>query len=371
MNATFAGSRQRRTAAHGSGSVLRVTPTSPLSRLSPLAARARTVGVRAAFRAEAGLTRLVAAAARRRGWSEAVLPYTGIGAPDHVRVLARVVLAAPGVEPSTVVGVAGWRRLLTLERPGTPVRVQVAGQHHDVVAGRGGFVDVDVPLVLPPGVDTVHYAVDGREPVPGKVLVASPDATVGVVCDIDDTAWITGIRHPLRAAWRTFFRSSSGRRAVPGTAALLRTVVGSQRHPAVVYLSNGPWNMAGPVGRFLDRNGFPAGPLLMTDWGPTGDRLFRDGQAHKGGSLERLARDLPWVTWVLVGDDGEHDPDIYADFVRRHPGRVAAVAIRQVHIAGDTDARTETVEGVPFVRAPDGEQLRVMLADVIAGLPGR
>ena len=132
---------QRRTAVAGSGTVLRVTPTSRLARFAPLAARARTVGTRAAFRAEAGVTRLVAAAARRRGWSEAVLPYTGIGAPDHVRVLARVVLAAPGVEPSQVVGVAGWRRLLTLERPGTPVRVEVAGQHHDLVAGRGGFVD--------------------------------------------------------------------------------------------------------------------------------------------------------------------------------------------------------------------------------------
>ncbi|MGJ7449253.1 App1 family protein [Aquipuribacter sp. MA13-13] len=336
-----------------------------------LLARARAVVVRAVFRAEVGATALASRLALRRGWSEAVLPYTGIGAPDHVRVLARVVLAAPGAEPSQVVGVAGWRRLLTLERPGARVDVEVGGRRHELTSGQGGFVDADLAQQLPPGWSDVLFHVTGRKQVPGLVQVASPEAGVGVVCDIDDTAWVTGLRHPLRAAWRTLARGSEGRAAVPGTAALLRAVIGSQEHPAVVYLSNGPWNLAGPVARFLARNGFPRGSLLMTDWGPRPDRFFRDGQAHKRGSLERLARDLPWVRWVLVGDDGEHDPDIYADFIRSHPGRVLAVAMRQVRIVEEHPARTELVEGVPFVHAPDGEQLRSRLADVLAGLPGR
>jgi phosphatidate phosphatase APP1 len=342
-----------------------------MSQISVLAGRARTTVVRTAYRAEVGVTAALARLARRRGWTEAVLPYTGIGATDHVRVLARVVLAAPGAEPSQVVGVAGWRRLLTLERPGTPVSVEVGGQHHDVISGDGGFVDADVPLTLPPGVSTVRWGVAGREPIPGNVLVASEQSPVGVVCDVDDTAWVTGLRHPLRAAWRTFARGSAGRTPVKGTADLLRAAIGAQEHPAVVYLSNGPWNLAGPVGRFLDRNGFPDGALLMTDWGLRADRWFRDGQAHKRGSLERLARDLPWVRWVLVGDDGEHDPDIYADFVRRHPGRVVAVAIRQVRIGGDHRPGTDRVDGVPFVHAPDGAGLADRLADVLAALPGR
>jgi phosphatidate phosphatase APP1 len=74
---------------------------------------------------------------------------------------------------------------------------------------------------------------------------------------------------------------------------------------------------------------------------------------------------------VLVGDDGEHDPEIYADFVRRHPGRVVAVAIRQVRIGGDHTPGTDDVDGVPLVHAPDGAGLAERLADVLAGLPGR
>ena len=338
---------------------------------SRLLTRLRVRAVRGAFRTEVGLTALAARVARRRGWTEAVIPYTGIGAPDHVRVLARVVLAAPGREPSEVVGVAGWRRLLTVERPGATVRVRVAGEDHDLVSGPGGFVDADLPIALEPGLASVAWTVAGRTTVSGHVLIASRESGVGVVCDIDDTAWITGLRHPLRAAWRTFARGSAGREAVPGTADLLRRAVGSQQHPAVVYLSNGPWNLAGPVGRFLDRHDFPAGALLMTDWGPSRERLFRDGQAHKRGSLERLARDLPWVRWVLVGDDGEHDPAIYTDFVRSHPGRVLAVGLRQVKIVEEHGARTEDVDGVPFVHAPDGHRMQEMLTEVLDTLPGR
>ncbi|OMQ15647.1 hypothetical protein A7K94_0208025 [Modestobacter sp. VKM Ac-2676] len=180
--------------------------------------------------------------------------------------------------------------------------------------------------------------------------VAGPEEQRGVVCDVDDTVWITGLRHPLRAAWRTLARSSSGRTMVPGMAGLLTRLVADHPNAPVVYLSNGPWNLAGPVARFLHRNRFPAGALLMTDWGITPRGWFRDGRAHKRGALERLAADLPGTRWVLVGDDGEHDPQLYHEFADRHPDRVEAIALRQVQPTGD-DGTAEGPGGVP-VSAP-------------------
>ena len=55
------------------------------------------------------------------------------------------------------------------------------------------------------------------------------------------------------------------------------------------YLSTGAWNVAPAFTRFLSRERYPPGPLLLTDWGPTTDRWFRSGQAHKRATLERLA----------------------------------------------------------------------------------
>jgi len=140
-------------------------------------------------------------------------------------------------------------------------------------------------------------------------------------------------------------------------------------HPdaPVIYLSTGAWNVAPTLTRFLSRNLYPPGPLLLTDWGPTTDRWFRSGQAHKRAALERLAAEFPDVRWLLIGDDGQHDQEIYGDFVASHPENVAAVAIRQLSptqsvlagglpVPADGDAWSER-HGRPWMSAPDGAGL--------------
>ncbi|MFC5381343.1 phosphatase domain-containing protein [Aquipuribacter nitratireducens] len=328
---------------------------------------------RAAFLGEQRATALLSRVARRAGWTPAVHTYPGYAAAGRVRVLARVLLAAPGVVPNEVVGVPGWRRLLTLEQPGAEVDVTVEGSsdrtHHRLRSGTGGLLDATVTHDVPPGRARAHLRVGARDAAV-EVVHAFADGGLGVVCDIDDTAWVTGIRHPLKAAWRTFARGSTGREAVPGMAALLRAAVEGQDHPAVVYLSNGPWNLAGPVSRFLARHDFPPGPLLMTEWGFRPDAWFRSGQAHKAGSLRRLLEEMPRTRWLLVGDDGEHDPHLYRALAEERPDRVVAVAVRQVVPASHPGgSETEEVAGVPVVAAPDGTSLLRLLEAALGARP--
>src|SRR5690606_16147761 len=98
----------------------------------------------------------------------------------------------------------------------------------------------------------------------------------------------------------------------------------------VIYLSTGAWNVAPTLTRFLWRNLYPRGALLLTDWGPTHDRWFRGGREHKRSSLAPIAQDFPDIAWLLVGDDGQHDEELYGEFAAAHPDSVAAVAIRQL-----------------------------------------
>ena len=105
-------------------------------------------------------------------------------------------------------------------------------------------------------------------------------------------------------------------------AVLYERLVTAHPQAPVFYLSTGAWNVAPALTRFLSRNLYPPGPLLLTDWGPTTDRWFRSGQAHKRVTLERLAREFPDVRWLLIGDDGQHDQEIYGDFVATHPDNV-------------------------------------------------
>jgi phosphatidate phosphatase APP1 len=298
-----------------------------------------------------------------------VIPYSGYASADHARVLGRVVLAPAAVDPAARRGIPGWRRLLTLESPGIEVRIEFCGTTTMVTSDSAGIIDARLPLESPlePGTTTALLQLEGRPQVRADVHVMSAAPVHAVVCDIDDTVWVTGISHPLRATWRTLSGSSSTRRSVPGMARLLQAAVEDQDHPAVVYLSNGPWNFVGPVTRFLRRHDFPPGAVLMTDWGITPNRWFRDGQKHKSSSLARLVEEFPHLTWVLVGDDGEHDPKIYGDLARTHPERVAAIALRQVRpdAPAGADQQSGSSNGVPVLRGPDGDALLPLLRQAL------
>jgi phosphatidate phosphatase APP1 len=120
----------------------------------------------------------------------------------------------------------------------------------------------------------------------------------------------------------------------------------------------------------MRRHLFPPGSLLLTDWGPTHDRWFRSGKAHKSENLLRLAREFPHVKWMLIGDDGQHDDDLYTAFTSEFPGHVSAVAIRQLSTAeavlagGRTAVNDHSAAQVPWVTGPDGAELLERLADV-------
>jgi len=312
---------------------------------------------------------------RRRGWVPRTDTYTGYGTPRGVRVLARVLLVPPShargpLSPVRHADRRPLRSYLTLPAPGEHVRVAVGGAVVDVATDRAGYVDVEVPLPddapLPPGRhDATLTALRTGAADVAPVVVVGDDATFGVVSDIDDTAMVTAVPRPFVAAWNTFVTRASARRPVPGMPELYRRLAAEHPEAPFVYLSNGAWNTAGTLARFLDRNGFPPGPLLLTDWGPTQTGWFRSGPQHKGDSLDRLMVAFPRVRWLLVGDAGQLDEDVYVRASARWPGRVVAIAIRQVERARLRSAHGRPAPGAPLVRGVDGSALGERLGVVL------
>ncbi len=252
------------------------------------------------------------------------------------------------------------------------MRIRVGDHVHEVVSSTQGYVDVRLDSDLPPGWHDVEIEVADNPPVVTQVRVVGPETTLGLVSDIDDTVIVTMLPRPLLAFRNTFLLRETDRAAVPGMAALYRDVVAVEPDVFVVYVSTGAWNVAGVLRRFLQRNDYPGGPLLMTDWGPSDEHWFRSGQEHKRTQLDRLFTELPQLSWLLVGDDGQHDVTLYAEAVERHPGRVLAVLIRELSTTEQVATHGTPVRfsqrvrpvsgvGVPELRAPDGTGLGLAL----------
>lgn len=284
------------------------------------------------------LNRLTGAILRRLRWHPSVIAYPGYGqaGPDGwVRVLGRVLWAPPTLRRVDEDDLRGWRRFLTAPVPDADVIVRLPGDTGGVTvrSGRGGYVDAVLPIDLGAGRHPVVLA-----PAAGstrgsqahcEAYVAARDRQLGVLSDIDDTVLVTHLPRPLLALWNTFVLRESARRAVAGMDELQQAALPAA-DGLVIYLSTGPWNVVPALQAFLRRHRLRPGPMLMTDWGPTNTGWFRSGREHKTTALRRLAAEFPQVRWLLVGDDGQHDPQLYGDFAREHPDRVAAVAIRRL-----------------------------------------
>ncbi len=303
------------------------------------------------------------------GFVPTIVAYQGYGSITWVRVLARVVSMSTAA--ATGGKMRGWRAFTGVPIQHSEVEVEIGGVTHAVRADAGGLVDVVLDASLTPGWHPVFLRSPGSAPAEARILIVAPDATFGVVSDIDDTVMVTALPRPMLALWNTLVLSERARTPTPGMAVLLDRIVARHPEAPILYLSTGPWNVAPALARFLARNLYPEGVLLLTDWGPTRERWFRSGREHKRTNLQRIAQEFPGVRWLLVGDDGQHDPEIYAEFARSHAPQTAAIAIRQLStgealLAGHRaheDAPSSEHGAIPWVSAPDGAGLAQQLKD--------
>jgi phosphatidate phosphatase APP1 len=313
---------------------------------------------------------------RQRGWHPLIRAYTGYGAPGWARIMARVVLIPHQGKRKRLEKVRGWRSFATTPVDDAIVRVEIGDEVHETRTDRSGYIDCRVKGDLEPGWARVRLTTEGAEPADAPIRVVDPRVRFGVISDIDDTVMVTALPRPLLAAWNTFVLDEHARMAVPGMAVLYERLINAHPGAPVFYISTGAWNVAPTLTRFLSRHLYPAGPLLLTDWGPTAERFFRSGQEHKRTTLARLATEFPDIRWLLVGDDGQHDQEIYSEFAHDHPENVTAVAVRrlsptQAMLAGAIPGPSGSAEAVGsggkmWFSAPDGAGLWSLLRD--AGL---
>ncbi len=154
------------------------------------------------------------------------------------------------------------------------------------------------------------------------------ESGLSVISDIDDTIKVTQVLDRRELLANTFLREY---RPVPGMAEAYQrwARAGAVFH----YVTASPWQLYEPLSQFLRNNRFPAGSLDMKyfRWkDPSLLKLFASPEQSKPDAIARLLAAFPRRRFILVGDSGEKDPEIYGALARKFPGQVAAIFIRNV-----------------------------------------
>jgi len=170
-------------------------------------------------------------------------------------------------------------------------------------------------------------------------------AQYAYISDIDDTVMVSHSATVFRRWRELLFRHPETRKIFSDTAHHYQLLAAAHNGEAgsnpFFYVSSSEWNLYDYLKSFFRHQQLPEGVFLLNQakhW----TALVRTGKTGHNGKLMRIVRILqvfPQQHFVLMGDNSQKDPAIYAAIAQRYPGKIRAIYIRNVRSDRKEEAR--------------------------------
>lgn len=279
-----------------------------------------------------------------------ILPYRGYGTPEKLYLRGRVLedkgIASPTDNDTLWDNLVNmYKRFESDEIPYATVRARFQHLEKIIRTDVEGHFEVTMEVTGPLPGDRLWHEIDlelvapqreGAGPVQatGSVLTPPSTARFGVISDIDDTVLHTDATNLIRMARTVFLGNANTRLPFKGVAAFYRALFEGKEHDMnpLFYVSSSPWNLYDLLSDFFNLQEIPIGPVLfLRDWGINENEVLPSRHRdYKLGVIRRIMDYYDYLPFILLGDSGQEDPEIYHQVVRDYPDRVLAVYIRNV-----------------------------------------
>jgi phosphatidate phosphatase APP1 len=184
----------------------------------------------------------------------------------------------------------------------------------------------------------------------GKIYLIAAQG-ISVISDIDDTIKISEVHDRKALLANTFYRPFL---PVPQMAEFYQQLVARQPDIAFHYVSGSPWQLYSALASFIDTYHFPQGSFHLRLFGWKSNlslSFFEATQSHKLEVIEQLFQMSSQRRFILIGDSGELDAEIYATMARKYPDQVIHILIHEVpRKAGDKLDYETVFKGIPITR---------------------
>jgi phosphatidate phosphatase APP1 len=279
-----------------------------------------------------------------------IMPYRGYGTPEKLYLKGRVLQDEEiklREENASV-----WKNLRNMFRrfesdeiPKARLQVNFKDLQQEVIADEEGFFEVEIQPQTKLNGDrlwqNVHLELLESHPetpqsiqAEGEVIVVSEGAKFGVISDIDDTIMHTGATDLLKMIRIAYLGNERTRRPFAGVPAFYQALQqgqsGSESNP-IFYVSSSAWNMYDLFVKFMDFNDIPHGPLLLRDIELSPANLLSfEHKSHKIEQIAPILERFSHLPFILIGDSGQKDAEIYRQIVRDYPERIQGIYIHDV-----------------------------------------
>src|SRR5690606_20422501 len=157
------------------------------------------------------------------------------------------------------------------------------------------------------------------------------------ISDIDDTFMVSYSSRMRRRLFVLFTKNERTRKLFDGVIHHYQELAKSGREGdntnPFFYVSSSEWNLYEFIVEFARFNKLPKGVFLLGQIKQIKDFLNtgQNNHATKFMRIVRIIEQYPDLKYVLLGDDSQQDPHIYASIVKHFPEKILAVYIRRIH----------------------------------------
>ncbi|KAE8853672.1 hypothetical protein HRS9122_00664 [Pyrenophora teres f. teres] len=224
---------------------------------------------------------------------------------------------------------ARLRHFLAIPMANTPISVFFYNEHiskqRTVYTDAAGHFSVSVALDFVP--THVRILASDKLSATEEVIITASQG-ISVISDIDDTIKHSAIGSGAREIFRNVFIRDLVDLTIDGVREWYNRMaeMGVKFH----YVSNSPWQLYPVISKYFSLAGLPPGSFHLKQYSGMLQGIFEPVAERKKVTLDKIARDFPERNFILIGDSGEADLEVYTDFVLENPGRVVAVFIRDV-----------------------------------------
>jgi phosphatidate phosphatase APP1 len=173
----------------------------------------------------------------------------------------------------------------------------------------------------------------------GEILLTRRKAQYGVITDIDDTLLISHATNARKKLRLMLFKNAKTRMPFDGVAAFycalekgLTGIKDDYLNP-FFYVSSSEWNLYDLLDDFCLHHGLPKGPFLLREVNISLGKLWKAGGGNHNHKLDKIRHILALHEereFILIGDSGQHDAEIYREIVKEFPNRINTIYIRDV-----------------------------------------
>lgn len=201
--------------------------------------------------------------------------------------------------------------------------------------------------LLPEPAPTPAYLFHTDVPKNISLVVPITSAPIRVITDIDDTVKLSNITSGARAVFRNVFVKDLEDTTIPEMGTWYQSMweQGVRFH----YVSNSPFELLPVIKEFLQISDLPQGSIALKSYNGRSffNALLSDPATRKRANVVDVLDGFPDSKFILIGDSGEQDLELYASIAMERPQQILAVFIRDVHDAGLADATGSLTSIIP------------------------